>query len=343
MKERKLIELAKESALSGKMLDRAGIIELLKIDPESKECEMLGKAAREAASVICNDRAYLWAAIGLDFRSCPMNCDYCSLGEKWGIVTDEKEYSEEETLQLVKHFVDEEVRWIVLRTTQHYSLDRIIRMAKTIKDSIHGEYELGLNVGEFDENLARRMRSAGLQFVYHTLRLREGTDTRFNPADRLATLDAVSKSTLNLVSLVEPLGVEHTNEEIADNFLTAMKYGATVTGCMERIPVKGTPLGRYPAISERRLAQVIAVTRLAAGFHAPDICVHRATELAMEWGANVAVVETGAIPRDTCCSTKAEWKGFDPATAKRWFNSKGYQVFSKAEDIERKAVCGLDC
>lgn len=331
MKELDLINKAKESALRGDLLDRDSIITLLEIDPDSQACEALGKAAREVASVICKDRAYLWAAIGLDYRACHMSCDYCSLGEEWGLVTEETEFTDEEVLDLIKQFVNQGVRWIVLRTTQYYSLDKAIELSKKIKENVKGEYELGLNVGEFDDDLAKRMRDVGLEFIYHTLRLREGIDTRFNPAERLATLDAVNKSALNLVSLVEPLGVEHTNEEIADTFLTAMKYGATVTGCMERIPVKGTPLGKYPAISEKRLAQVIAVTRLAAGFHAPDICVHRASELAMEWGANVTVVETGAIPRDTCCSSKGEWRGFDPSTAKKWFRSKGYEVYSKKE------------
>lgn len=329
MRELELINKAKESALRGDLLDRDGIIALLEIDPESQACQALGKAAREVASVVCKDRAYLWAAIGLDYRACDMSCNYCSLGEEWGLVTEETEFTDEEILELVKQFVDQGVRWIVLRTTQYYSLDKAIELSKKIKENVKGEYELGLNVGEFDNVLAKKMTDVGLEFVYHTLRLREGVDTKFDPAERLATLDAISKSTLNLVSLVEPLGVEHTNEEIADAFLTAMKYGATVTGCMERIPVEGTPLGKYPAITEKRLAQVIAVTRLAAGTLAPDICVHRASELSMEWGANVTVVETGAIPRDTCCSSKAEWRGFDPATAKKWFQSQGYEVFSK--------------
>ncbi len=331
MKKLDLIQRAKESALAGKLLDRESIIALLQIDPQSEECEALGKAAREVTSVICKDRAYLWAAVGIDYRACPMNCNYCSLGEKWGIVKEESEFKDEEVLELVKRYVDQGVRWIVLRTTQFYSLDKLIELSKKIKQCVHGEYELGLNVGEFDENVAKKMEDAGLEFVYHTLRLREGIDTRFDPAERLATLQAVTNSQLKLVFLVEPLGVEHTNEEIADTFLTAMKYGAVVTGCMERVPVEGTPLGELPAISERRLAQVIAVTRLAAGVNAPDICVHRASKLAMGWGANVTVVETGAIPRDSCCTSKSEWKEFDPETAKKWFEIEGYHVYSKEE------------
>lgn len=332
MKKLDLIKRAKTRALNGDILDRDSIIALLEIDPESKECELLGKAARELASVICKNRAYIWAAIGIDFRPCPMNCDYCSLGEKWGIVQKEQELNRQEVIQLAKQFVKQGARWIVLRTTQFYSLDKLIALAREIKQQVPGAYELGLNAGEFDQSIAQRMVDSGLDFVYHTLRLREGIDTRFNPAERTATLEAVHQSALKLVSLIEPLGIEHTNEEIADSFLTAMKYGAVVTGCMERIPVAGTPLGQLPGISERRLAQVIAVTRLAAGFHAPDICVHRASPLAMEWGANVTVVETGAIPRDTRCASKKEWQGFTPERAKEWFEAEGYQVFQRSGD-----------
>lgn len=39
---------------------------------------------------------------------------------------------------------------------------------------------------------------------------------------------------------------------------------------------------------------------------------------ALEWGANVVVVETGAVPRnDAECS--AEWQGFTVADAKQLF------------------------
>lgn len=331
MNNLELINKAKEMALSGELLDRETIISLLEIDPFSEDCKKLGKAAREVASVVCKDRAYLWGAIGLDYRACPMDCDYCSLGEKWGIVKEEKEFTDDEVFNLVKKYVREGVRWIVLRTTQFYSLDKLIEMAAKIRKEVPGDYELGANVGEFDLETANRMEIAGMEFVYHSLRLREGIDTKFNPNDRLKTLEAIHKSPLKLVSLVEPIGIEHTNKEIADSFLTAIRYGALVTGGMSRVPVKGTPLGNLPAVSEERLAQIAAVTRLAANFHAPDICIHRNSQLAIEWGANVAVVESGAIPRDTCFETKEDWNGFDPETAKAWFTDKGYQVFSKED------------
>ena len=331
MSNKDLIEKAKKRALEGGILDRETILRLLQIDPVSEDCILLGEAAREVAAVLCRDRAYLWAAIGIDSRPCPMNCDFCSLGEKWGMMTEESELTDDQVLSYVRQFVRQGVRWIVLRSTQFYSQQKLMELATRIKREVPGHYELGLNIGEFGLEDARKMERAGLEFVYHSLRLGEGKNTRFEPEERLKTLRAVKDSPLKLVFLTEPLGIEHTDEEIADAFLVAMEYGALVTGAMARIPVPGTPLGGLPQVSERRLAQIIAVTRLAAGREAPDICVHPASELAMNWGANVTVVERGAIPRDSSCNSDEDWKGFTPDIATKWFESAGYKVFPREE------------
>ncbi len=324
-----LINSAKESALAGKILDKEHIIALLDIDPKSEECKKLGEAAREIASEFCKDRAYIWAAIGVDYKPCKMNCHYCSLGEKWGIVKDESELSEEEIVEIANEYVQNGVRWIVLRTTEFYSVDKLIKIAKRVRKEVPGEYELGANIGEFDRETTEKMVEAGLEFVYHNLRIREGKDTNFDPNDRIATLEAIKNSPLKLGSFVEPIGIEHTNEEIADAFLNAMKFGAVITGGMARVPVSGTPLGELPAILEERFAQIVAIIRLAAGSKAPDICVHKASKLAINWGANVAVVEKGSISREANSMSKSYWNGFDPDLAKKWFNDNGYQVFSK--------------
>lgn len=331
MKTKDLIRRVKENTLAGIPPDRDTILRLLALDPDSEEGELLGKAAREVASALCRDRAYLWTAIGVDVRSCAMNCGFCSLGERWGIIKEEGERTTEEILRDVRQFAGQGARWIVLRTTQFYSQQRVLELARILRKQAGGDYELGLNIGEFGPEDALRMEDAGLTFIYHTLRLGEGRDTRFRPEERLATLRTVRDSGLELVFLVEPIGPEHTDGEIADAFLTAMEYGASVTGAMARVPVPGTPLGSIPQISEKRLAQVIAVTRLAAGIRAPDICVHPGSALAMEWGANVTVVERGAIPRDSRCSSVEDWNGFTTAAATEWFESAGYRVFPGKE------------
>lgn len=327
----KIIEETKTKSLNGEKIDKDTLVKLLSIDIDSEAFEALGKAAYEVAQKVTKGRAYLWGAMGVDYKACEMNCDFCSLGEAWGLVKEVKEFSEEEMIEEVRSYVKDNVRWIVLRTTEFYSLDVLADLIKKIRKKVPGEYEIGLNVGEFGDEKARKLYDMGVNFIYHSLRLGEGKNTRFNPQDRLDTLKAIKNSPLDLVFLVEPIGIEHSNEEIADICLLAIEHKAIVSGGMARIPVKGTPLGKFPQISDKRLAQIIAVTRLAGGYHVPDICVHPASEIAMKFGANVTVVETGSVPRDSCSCFKNKWNEFDANIAKSWFEKNGYKLCQKAE------------
>ncbi|MDG6243275.1 MAG: radical SAM protein [Methanolobus sp.] len=330
MSDKDLIQEAKDKALNGEKLDRDTIIALLEIDPDSEDVEMLGAAAREVASVVAGNNGNVWASIGIDYKKCAMSCDFCAFGQKWGLVQKESERSAEEVIEIVRRFVSLGARWITLRTTQFYGIERLTQVVRDIRSTVPGDYRIVINTGEFDETDAELLAEAGAQMVYHTIRLREGVNTRFKPEDRIATLASVNCSPLDLAYLIEPVGIEHTNAEIADIFLTAMKYNARLCGVMARVPLPGTPLSDYPQISERRHAQIVAVTRLAAGYHAPDVCAHPPSRLAVEWGANVVVVETGAIPREgeDC---KTEWHGFDLETARDYFTNAGYS-FSGREN-----------
>ena len=176
--------------------------------------------------------------------------------------------------------------------------------------------------------ISNLMVESGVNGVYHACRLREGIDTPFDPWDRKNTMNNVRRSGLKLISLVEPIGVEHTNEEIADNFLEILKCEAVISGAMARIPVPGTPLGEIEKISDSRLAQIIAVLRLAGGSVVKDICVHPATLEALKSGANIMVVETGAIPRDVNCEADS-WHGMDMEKARSLLEEAGYIVSNK--------------
>ena len=321
-----LINWAKSPEGLASELTRDQVIQLLSIEPGSDDYQLLGRAAREVAEKITGNKAYLWGAIGVDFAPCPMNCDFCSLGEAWGITTEVREYDEAETVRQVREYVQQGVYWIVLRTTEFYSKEHLAQMIQTIRKQVPGSYRIGLNIGEFDLETANWLSQCGVNFIYHSLRLGEGKDTRFNPQDRIHTLNAVKNSPLDLVFLVEPIGIEHTNEEIADICLLAKNCIVIVSGAMARVPVPGTPLGIYPQISPERLAQIIAVTRLLGGYKVPDICVHPFCKEAAEFGANVTVIETGSVPRDSCCCSGGKWNQFDAHKAKEGFAAAGYTV-----------------
>lgn len=322
---RGFIDECKAKCLAGEALSRAEIISLLSVEIGSADDEYLRSAAREAAEKIAGGRGYIWCAVGMDYAPCSMNCKFCSFGEKWGIVREPRHVGQEEILSHVRQYAENGAAYVILRTTEFYDLDRLLGFIPEIRAKIPGGYAIVLNTGELDAAAASKAKAAGVYGVYHALRLREGTDTPFNPAERVATMKNASASGMTLISLVEPVGCEHTSAEIADDFLNAVECGAKICGAMARFPVEGTPLGGSARISDSRLAHVVAALRLSGGSQVRDICVHPATPEALESGANVMVVESGAIPRDSNFS-ESEWAGVGMERARNMLKEAGYAI-----------------
>lgn len=319
------IEQIKNKALRGKDIDKADLVRLLELTPGSEEAEILGKAASEVAQISSQGKARLWGAIGVDYKACDMNCRFCSLGAKWGIVKEEKEYDIEEIIRQVKFYVKQDFHYILLRTTEFFSVEKLGEYIRQIRNEVPGDFELGCNIGELDEEKTEFLYQCGGRIAYHCLRLREGIDTEFKIEDRVHTLEAIRDSKMKLGFWVEPVGPEHTNEELAEKILQTIEYGTDVCGVMARVPVKGTPFGESGQVSDERLAQITAVLRMAGGTRVKDICTHPASEIAVRYGANVLTLETGAIPRDAEFSG-GSWNGLHVKDARSWLNQNGYHI-----------------
>ncbi len=323
--DREFISSVRRRAMAGAPARREDLLRLLSFDPASPACAELGRQAREMADEITGGTASVWAAVGVDCVPCSMNCRFCAFGEKWGVVRKPHEWSESEILSAVKHFVAEGAGWIILRTTEHYGEERLRVLLRKVRAIVPPGCFLVANTSQLSLEAFRELRACGVEGTYHALRLREGLDTPFQPDVRRRALDRITEAGLLLAHLVEPLGVEHSNEEIADAFLAAQSAGACVCGVMARVNVPGTPFADFPQVPDARLAQVAAVTRLCGGPRIPYICVHPPVPQAVAWGANVVVVETGAVPRDDV-EAGHEWKEFTIQEAKKLLASQGWRV-----------------
>lgn len=333
MNDQTWIDGLEQQALNGESPRREDVLRLLALEPEGEAVRRLGRAAGRLARVATGNRGRVWSAIGLDCRPCPKNCTFCAFGARWGLMREERELSPAEVIDMARRLVRDGADWLTLRTTEFYGFDKLCRLARQVREAVPGAYHMVVNTGQMGDAEVRAMQAAGIDVVYHSLRLGEGTCTCFTPAERLATLRAVARSPLRLAHLVEPVGPEHSNEEIAHVLMTALENGAVLSGVMARVAVPGTPDGRREVLPERRLAQLTAITRLCGGLRVPDICVHPASRLAVEWGANVVVVEGGAVPRHEAFCGEA-WQGFDVARARALLRDAGYAV-AGAEDTPK--------
>ena len=195
------IEEAKEKALQGISLTKEEIIKLLEIPLGSAEDKYLRKVAYDVAMKKSSGKGYIWSAVGADYAPCLMNCKFCSFGEKWNIVKRPVHYSTKQIVEKVREFVEKNAKYVVLRTTEFYSIPKLLEIVKEIRKEVKGDYEIVFNTGELDMTISNLMVESGVSGVYHACRLREGTDTPFDPWDRKNTMNNVCRSGLNLISL----------------------------------------------------------------------------------------------------------------------------------------------
>ena len=278
---------------------REDLIALLELPDECEEVLYLRQRAHALTMAQSQGRGYLWAAIGLDFVACTMNCEFCSLGEKWNIVKDEYEFTFDEICAQARIFAAHQVDYITLRSTEFYEVKRMGELARKLREAVPGSYKIFVNIGELDVDQASYLHECGVFGAYHTLRLREGTDTPFDPAVRLATMQAITDSPLKLACNIEPVGPEHTAAEIADAILTLASFDPFIAGAHSRVPVAGTPLGDSVQVSAEKMAHIIAVARLAYGQATNAVCYGRPDDLGYASGGNLICFGMGASPRHT--------------------------------------------
>ena len=320
---KRLIDDAKEENLNNRFVSREVLLKFLELDPNSEECEYLGKAAREIARANGN-KARVGSSIGIDLAPCTANCKFCSLGECWGLVDGIYVLSDEEIMELMRDVLAKGFSHFTIRTTEFYDIDTLCKLAKKVRKEIPGAYTMSVNTGELTLDDANRLFEAGYNSAYHTLRLGEGRDTPFDPEVRIATMRAISRSNLTLGCGVDPIGIEHTNEEIVERleFFRTLSPGAVCS--MRRVNVKGTPYEGVEEVSDIRIAQIAAVIRMASGKRW-NVSVHPPILKAMEWGASNVAVETGAVPR-TEKHNFGKWTIYDHDTAKKMFLKAGYDI-----------------
>ena len=126
-----------------------------------------------------------------------------------------------------------------------------------------------------------------------------------------------------LSQYLEPIGPEHTNKEIAIRIAELIEEGTDVAGVMPRVPVPGTPKYSCGALQDGRIAQITAILRIAAKDSIKDIVIHPKNDRAIDFGANVLVVDTGAIPRSNDISEDS-WDGQDTDKAAATLRAHGY-------------------
>ena len=290
-------------AKSGEPLTREDALQLLSIENCTCDYYELLSAADADARKRFEKKGKVFAQIGIDAAPCPANCGFCSLAKDVFDPAKSFSLSLEDTVKTACQLMSAEIDELFLMTTAGYSKEDFLRCGSVVKKHLPQHMRFVANVGDFELDYAKLLKKAGFTGVYHICRLGEDRDTGLDPADRIRTLDAVRDAGLELYYCVEPIGPEHTYEDIADEIFRALQYPVEVMAVMKRVCVPGTKLYSHGEISAAELAKICAVTELcvrpkrAMGVHEPD-------ELCLMAGANQIYAEVSVNPRDLSLQTE---------------------------------------
>ncbi len=304
-------------------LNKNDALEMLKTDINSIHYYRILRRANQYARAHFDTRGLVFGQIGMDAQACPVNCKFCSLAESVFDNDNKVTKSEEDILSRVNELISAGVNEIFLMTTGAYDTEKFLEIGAKVRAIMPEGMRLVANVGDFDLEYAMRLRQTGFTGVYHICRLGEGIDTETTVEVRMQTLKTLEKAKLELYYCVEPIGPEHTNEQIVEEIFRAKDLHVSVMAVMRRIAVPNTPLFEQGEIPAHRLALICAVALLcshptrAMGVHEPE-------ELSLMAGANQIYAESGVNPRDTSTDTEQN-RGFSVAKARKMLKETGWE------------------
>ncbi len=305
-------------------LSREEVIKLLLVSTTSPEYYRLLYLARKYSEETFEKKGYIFAQIGINAEPCSVNCKFCSMGAGHYVLPDRWQKSVDEVVEGVKQLVADRANDIFLMTTADYPVEKFIEIGKAVRPYIPSGIRLVSNIGDIDLPTACKLKEAGFTGAYHIVRMREGTDTQAPAEQRVQTLDAIRGAGLELYYCVEPIGPEHSYEEIAAEIFRAKDYHVEAMAAMRRTPVDGTPLCNYGAISTPELCKIAAVTLLVVR-PSRSMNVHEVTEMSLLAGVNQLYAEAGANPRDTDDNTENN-RGFNTDALRKMLENSGYIV-----------------
>ncbi|MDF9829146.1 radical SAM protein [Parabacteroides sp. PF5-6] len=267
----------------------------------------------------------VFGQIGFEVSPCPGKCKFCSISEEH-TQFEKASMSDENILASADNFTASgDLFALALMAMHNYDFERVLHVVAMVRSKIPAQTQIVINIGDFDLTQAKELKAAGANGAYHLTRLREGIDTTLDPEIRKQTMGHIKQARLDLYYCCEPIGPEHTPEEMAEQIFRGIDYGCFQHGAMRRVLIPTSPLAKYGQISELRLAQVTAVVTLSAlsCTELKSIGVHEPNLLGITAGANAIYAETGINPRDTEKETSGH-RGLDISDCKQMLTEAGF-------------------
>lgn len=315
-----------EKSRSAEMLRRDELVYLLGFPPDSAESYRVMAEAARVSKELSWGKAEVHAQFALNIGPCNCDCLFCSFAGCNDIFKTTSELTVEEAVHRAHEFEAQGANAIYVMSTAQYAFERFLETASEIRRNVKPETVLIANVGDISLKNAIRLNDTGFAGVYHALRLREGTDSGLSVSQRKTSIMHLKEAGLIVGTCVEPVGPEHSNEELAAMIEFTASFDPAFSGAARRIAIPGTVIASRGMITELRMAQIVAVTRLGVPRSVIGNCTHEPCTLGAVAGANLFWAESGANPRDITEKTE-EGRGETIESCRQIFRESDWALY----------------
>jgi biotin synthase len=318
-------------AMEGAPPVRDECVYLLGFHEASPEATFTRGVANDVARANTGNTGVLFGQIGLELYPCEADCKFCAFGKSHTGFTDRITLDDDTIRQKARDFTkDGDLYCLWLMTMDAYDTDYYINALRIAREVCPPQTLLYTNIGDTDYETFVRMKEAGADGAYHVIRLGEGVYTTIDPDKRRETRANAERAGLKLQDCIEPVGTEHSAEELVAHMFETIEKGLDTAGVMKRTPVPGTQF--TDEITNVRLAQIVAVNALAmmALDPYPYIPVHEADPISLVSGANSICAETGVNPRDTEADT-SRGRGLDVSACRKTLWQAGFRQLARGD------------
>ncbi|MBP7049860.1 MAG: hypothetical protein KBE65_02490 [Phycisphaerae bacterium] len=307
--------------MAGKVASKEDCRYLLGFSSDSLEAGVLRATANAITRRRFGNAGLMLGQIGVHMAPCDGGCAFCAFAKPHTTIR-ESTLSMEESIQRASAFSRGGVTGIFIMTMHRFGFDWFLDYVSQMRRHVPVETELLANIGDISAQQLKSLKAAGMTGAYHVCRLGEGRDTHLTPAQRLRTIERTREAGLDWYNSCEPIGPEHTVEEVVEQIFMGMELGPCQHAMMRRFPVPGSPLFHHGRLPLARLAQVVAVVALAT-LGTPtvrSIAVHESNVLGLMSGANALYPEAGEPTQtvsDSAGESDGDKEGFSSALWRR--------------------------
>jgi len=316
-----------DEALSGRILEPREIKILFEVPVFNEESFYIQWASRKMSEECSGGFAEIHGQVGVNSGPCSCNCAFCSFAKSNRVFTEQYIEPAEEIIRKCLTLQKHGANAIYLMATAAFSFTAFLEIGRLVRQQLDSNTPMIANVGDFNYETALALKDAGFIGVYHAIRMGEGQATRIEPKKRLASFAAARKAGLLLGTCVEPVGPEHTTDELVEKTLIAREAKPVFSGAMRRINIPDIGLSVHGMTSETRMAHILAVVRLAMGQGIPGNCTHEPNVVGAHAGANLLWAEAGSNPRDVVKETENN-RGCDMRQCQEVFTESEWKILN---------------